>query len=102
MYEFDFRCDSCKHEFRFTDGRLRELRIERDPAAERMAIRKAELATIRTRRCTECGGPLDDFLTCEWCSEMYVIQDGELAPRIDELPKPKPQMSEFYDLNEQR
>ncbi|MGA3108078.1 MAG: hypothetical protein ABSD99_01255 [Candidatus Bathyarchaeia archaeon] len=102
--ELGFRCDSCKREYRFREGRLKELKIERDPAAERMAMQKAEVDTVRNRRCPHCGGPLDDFLTCEWCHESYVVESGELVPRIEDnlLGQHKPQMREFYALNAQR
>jgi len=101
VYDLDFRCDSCKREFRFRDGKLEELKIERDPAAEHIAMRHAELNAARNRRCGQCGGPLDDFLTCEWCSRRYVIENGELVPRIEEPITPRRQMSEFYVLKDQ-
>jgi len=69
--ELGFRCDSCKREFRFRESRLKELKSERDPVAEKMAVHKAEIDTVRNRRCPNCGGPLDDFLTCESCHERY-------------------------------
>ena len=47
VYEFDFRCDSCKREFRFKDGKLMGLTNERDPVAEHIAMRKAEIDTVR-------------------------------------------------------
>jgi hypothetical protein len=102
MYEFDFQCGSCKGEYRFRDGKLRKLNTERDPAAERLAMHKAEIDTVRNRRCPQCGGPLDDWLTCEWCHERYSVDNGELVPKIDELLKPKPRMPDFYALSEQR
>jgi len=95
-YEFEFRCDSCQREYQFIDGKLEDLKKKRDLVGEHVAVRKVEIITIRNRRCSHCGGPLDDFLTCEWCSERYVIENGELIPRIEELLKRKPQMSEFY------
>jgi RNase P subunit RPR2 len=100
VYELDFRCDYCKREFRFRDGKLRELKLARDPLAEQIAIQRAEVDTVRNRRCLSCGGPLDDFLACERCSERYVIENGELVPRVEEPATPRRQMSEFYVLNE--
>ncbi len=96
--ELGFRCDSCKREYRFREGRLKELKIERDPVAERMAMHKAEVDTVRNRRCPNCGGPLDEFLACEWCHESYSVENGELIPRIQELlaKQHKPKISEFY------
>jgi uncharacterized protein with PIN domain len=104
VYEFGFRCDSCKREFRFKDGKLKELKAQRDPVAELMAMRKAEIGAIRNRRCPHCGGPLDDWLTCDWCHEQYSVDNGELVPRIEDhlFKQHKPQMREFYALNEQR
>jgi len=103
-YEFGFLCDSCKREFRFKDRKLEELKTQRDPFAELMAMREAEISAIRNRRCPHCGGSLDDWLTCDWCHEQYSIDNGELVPRIeDHLRKQrKPQMREFYALNTQR
>jgi len=104
VYEFGFRCDSCKREFRFKDGKLEGLKTQRDPIAELMAMREAEMGAIRTRRCPRCGGPLDDWLTCDWCHEHYSIDNGELVPRIEDhlLKQRKPQMRELYALNAQR
>jgi nitrite reductase/ring-hydroxylating ferredoxin subunit len=104
VYEFGFRCDSCKREYRFRDGKLKELKTQRDPFTELMAMRKAEIDTIRNRRCPHCGGPLDDWLTCDWCHEQYSIDNGELVPRIEDhlLKQHKPQMREYYALNAQR
>lgn len=102
MYEFDFRCDSCKRDFRFRDGKLNELKMPRDTAAEHKAMRKAETDAVRSRRCPQCGGPLDDWLACEWCHERYSIDNGELVPRIEDMLHHKPQMREFYAVNEQR
>jgi len=88
VYELGFRCDSCKREFRFKDGKLEELRTQRNPFAELMAMREAEIDTIRNRRCPHCGGPLDDWLSCDWCHEQYSTDNGELVPRNeDQLPK---------------
>ena len=103
VYEFDFRCDSCKREFQFKDGKLKELKAQRDAFAELMAMREAEIGAIRNRRCPHCGGPLNDWLTCDWCHEQYGIDNGELVPRTEILLKQrKPQMREFYALNAQR
>jgi len=103
VYEFGFRCDSCNREFRFTDGKLKELKAQRDPFAELMAMREAEFGAIRNRRCPHCGGPLGEWLTCGWCHEQYSIENGELVPRTETLLKQrKPQMREFYALNAQR
>jgi len=96
VYELDFRCDSCKREFRFSDGTLKELKVERDAVAEQLAIRRAEIDKVRNRRCLGCGGPLDDWLTCEWCHEKYSVDRGELVPRIEEAMRPKPRMCDFY------
>ena len=85
------------------DGKLRELKIERDPVAETMAMRRAEIDTVRNRRCTKCGGPLDEFLTCEWCHERYSVDNGELVPQTEDLLRHrKPQMREFYVLNQRQ
>jgi RNase P subunit RPR2 len=46
VYEFEFRCDSCKREYRFRDGKLRELKTERDPVAENLAMLKAEMDVV--------------------------------------------------------
>jgi len=100
VYEFDFRCDYCKREFRFRDGKLKQLTIERDPVAEHIAMRKAEIDTVRNRRCPHCGGPLDDWLTCGWCHERYSVDNGELIPRIEEQLQHKPKMSDFYALQQ--
>jgi nitrite reductase/ring-hydroxylating ferredoxin subunit len=99
VYEFDFRCDSCKREYRFRDGKLNEVTIERDAVAEHLAMRKAELDAVRNRRCPHCGGPLDDWLTCEWCHERYSAENGELVSKTEELLKRKPRISEFYAPN---
>jgi hypothetical protein len=100
VYEFDFRCDSCKREYRFRDGKLRELKVERDPVAEHLAMRKAERDAVRNRRCSECGGPLDDWLSCEWCHCRYSVDNGELVPKTEETPQPKPKMADFYALQQ--
>jgi len=97
-YEFDFRCDSCKREYRFMDGKLRQLKIERDPVAEHMAMRKAEIDSVRNRRCPNCGGPLDNWLICDWCHESYSVDSGELVPRSEEPLQLKPKMSDFYAI----
>jgi len=104
VYEFGFRCDSCKREFLFKGGKLRELKPQRDPVAELMAMREAEVGAIRNRRCPHCGGPLDDWLTCNWCHEQYSVDHGELVLRIEDhlLKQPKPQMRQFYAHNSQR
>ena len=104
MEEFGFRCDTCKHEYQFREGRLRELKIERDPVAEELAMHKAEIDVARNCRCRQCGGPLDDFLTCDWCHAKYSVVNGELVPRIEDplLQQRKPQLSEFYALKPQR
>ena len=102
IYELDFRCDSCKREFRFTEGKLRERKDERksvrDPVAEQLAIHEAEINTARNCRCSNCGGPLDEWLTCEWCHERYSITNGVLVSKIAEIPHPKPKMSDYYAL----
>jgi len=99
VYELDFRCDTCKREYRFGDGELSELKIERDPVAEQLAMRKAEIDAFRNCRCSQCGGPLDDWLTCDWCHERYYVEDGVLVPRPrDPLPI-KRRMSDFYGRN---
>jgi len=100
VYEFDFHCDSCKREFRFRDGKLKQLTIERDPVAEHIAMRKAEIDTIRNRCCPHCGGPLDDWFTCGWCHERYSVDNGELVPRIQKQLQLKPKMSDFYALQQ--
>ncbi len=79
---------------------LGEMKIERDPVAEELAMQEAEIDTVRNRRCSRCGGPLDRFLTCDWCHERYIIEKGELIPRIEDLFKHlKPHMREFYQPN---
>ncbi|MGP8068738.1 MAG: hypothetical protein ACLP5V_02485 [Candidatus Bathyarchaeia archaeon] len=77
------------------------MKIERDPVAEYIAMHRAEIDTVRNRRCSHCGGPLDDFLTCEWCHESYSVESGELVPRIEALLSKlrKPKMSEFYAIS---
>ena len=72
------------------------LTTERDPVAEDMAMRRAEIDTVRKRRCPNCGGPLDDWLACAWCRERYSIESGELVPKTEEILQPKPKMSEFF------
>jgi hypothetical protein len=96
MYEFDFCCGTCKREYRFTDGNLKELKIERDPVAEQLAMRKAEIEAFRNCRCSQCGGPLDDWLTCDWCRERYSVERGELVPRVEDAVQFKPRMRDFY------
>jgi uncharacterized protein YbaR (Trm112 family) len=98
VYELDFRCETCKREYRFTDGNLKELKIERDPVAEKLAIRQAEIDAFRNSRCLNCGGPLDDWLTCDWCHERYSVDEGILVPRPREALRPKPKVSDFYAL----
>ena len=99
VYELDFRCETCKREYRFTDGTLKELKIERDPVAEQLAMRKAEIDAFRGCRCPKCGGPLDGWLTCEWCHERYSVEDGVLVPRPRESLPIKRRMSDFYGRN---
>lgn len=96
MYELDFRCETCKREYRFRDGKLKELKIERDLIAEQMAMRRAELGAFRSRRCLSCGGPLDDWLNCDWCHRRFSVESGELVLRTEEALQPKPKMSDFY------
>ena len=96
MYEFDFRCGTCKREYRFRDGKLRGLKIERDSVAEHLAMRRAAMDTVRNRRCPSCGGPLDDRLACDWCSERYSVEAGELVPRAEDIVRLKPRMQDFY------
>jgi hypothetical protein len=102
VYELDFRCESCKREYRFTDGRLKELKIERDPVAEQLAIRQAEINAFRGCRCPWCGGPLDAWLMCEWCHGQYCVENGELVPRTGESVQRKPKMSDFYATQRQK
>jgi len=92
--EFDFRCNICKVEYRFSDGKLRLKEPKRDLYAEALAVRHAEVDAGLTRRSPECGGPLKDgnglsIFRCGWCFNDYVIRDGELTPRPE---KPKPRM----------
>ena len=96
VYALDFRCDSCEREYRFIDGKLKELKVERDLVAEQIEMRKAEINTFRSRRCLSCGGPLGDWLTCDWCHQRFSVEGGELVPRIEEALQPKPKMSDFY------
>ncbi|MGA2790328.1 MAG: hypothetical protein ABSF00_06135 [Candidatus Bathyarchaeia archaeon] len=96
--ELGFRCDSCKREFRFREGRLKELKTEPDPVAERIVMHQAEIDTVRNRRCPHCGGPLDVFLTCEWCHERYSVKSGELVPRSEEPMQLKPKMRDYYAI----
>ena len=98
VYELDFRCEKCKCEYQFRDGKLRELKVERDPVAEKLAIRQAEIDAFRNSRCINCGGPLDDWLTCDWCHERYSVDEGVLIPRPGDSPRPKPKLSDFYAL----
>jgi hypothetical protein len=102
VYEFDFRCDSCKREYRFRNGTLNGLKIERDPVAEHLAMHEAEIDTFRNRRCPNCGGPLDNWLACDWCHERYTVDNGELVPRTEEPPQAKPKISDFYALQRNR
>ena len=103
-YVSTLQCDLCHREYTLRDGKVTEKREERDPVAELIATREAEIGPIRNRRCPRCGGPLDDWLTCDWCHERYSIANGELVPRIEDsmLQQRKPQMREFYALNAQR
>ena len=98
VYEFNFRCDPCKREYRFRDGELKQLKIERDPIAEHIAMREAEMDSVRNRRCPNCGGPLDNWLRCAWCHESYSVDSGELVPRSAEPLQPKPKMSDYYAI----
>ena len=96
LYELDFRCEKCKREHHFTDAKLKELKVERDPVAEQIAMRKAELDAFHGCRCPKCGGPLDYWLTCEWCRERYSVERGELVPRAEDAVQFKPKMRDFY------
>jgi hypothetical protein len=98
VYEFDFRCDSCRSEYRFRNGKLRQLKIERDPVAEHVAMYNAETDSVRNRRCPNCGGPLDNWFRCDWCHESYSVDSGELVPRSEEHLRLKPKMSDFYAI----
>jgi hypothetical protein len=98
VHELDFRSQSCKRKYLLIDGTLTELKVERDAVAEQLAIREAEIDTVRNRRCSVCGGPLDDWLTCDWCRERYSADNGELVPRIEEALQAKPKMSDFYAI----
>jgi hypothetical protein len=80
------------------DGKLRQLKIERDSVAEQMAMRKAEIDSVRDHRCPNCGGPLDNWLMCDWCHGSYSVDSGELVPRSEEPLQPKPKMSDFYAI----
>jgi hypothetical protein len=107
--EFQFHCQSCKREYRYREGRLSEILKERDIVAEHKAMDYAEIESASRRRCSECGGPLNNtggcgLLSCQWCHAQYVVKDGELFPRPEEdsLLKQKPSMSEFYAVYSQR
>ena len=62
-------------------------------------MRKAEMDSVRTRRCPAYGGPLDSWLTCERCHERYSAEKGELVSKMEELLKQRKPLSEFYALN---
>ena len=96
VYELNFRCDTCKREYQFRDGKLKELQAERDLVAEQLAMLKAEIDAFRSRRCPKCGGPLDDWLVCDWCRERYSVESGELVPRAEVAVPLKPMMRGFY------
>ena len=82
------------------EEKLKELKIERDPVAEHMAMREAEIDTVRNRRCPHCGGQLDDWLTCGWCHERNAVGNGEFIPRMEEELQHKPKVSDFYALRQ--
>jgi MoaA/NifB/PqqE/SkfB family radical SAM enzyme len=96
LYELDFRCEMCRREYRFRDGKLKELKVERDLVAEQRAMRKAAVDAFRGRRCLICGGPLDAWLACDWCHARYSVESGELVPRAEEAVQPKPRMRDYY------
>jgi uncharacterized protein with PIN domain len=98
IYEFFFSCEKCGRQFVFRDGSLFEQKPSRDVAAEANAIHKLERTNALSRRCPQCGGPLDEWLTCGWCHERYSVDNGELVPIIEELLKHKTQLSDFYAL----
>lgn len=95
------QCDLCHREYTLRDGKLAEKREERDPVAESIAMHKAEVDAVRNRRCPHCGGPIDDFLTCDWCHEKYAVKSGELVRRIEDLlsRQRKPRINEFYVIS---
>jgi hypothetical protein len=94
--EFSFSCWKCSREYLFRDGELKELGVERDPVGAQLAMLRAEMDAFRGRRCLQCGGTLDDWLTCDWCHERYSIESGELVPRAEEAAQPKTSMRDFY------
>ena len=100
--ELEFRCDSCQKHYLYRDRILKEKMLERDEVAEIAAMHSAEFEAVRNRRCPHCGGPLDDFLTCDWCHESYSVDSGELIPRTEEPLHLKPRMSDFYAIQQQQ
>lgn len=107
IHEFNFSCGSCNRKYQFKDNQLAQIRPQRNPAAETDAIHKAQLKNAVSRRCPQCGGPIMNgsgclILRCEWCHQEYTELDGELQPRIADQPEPRPSMSQFYALHNQR
>jgi hypothetical protein len=101
IHEFTFRCESCRREYLLKDDQVVEKKQGRDLSAENLAIQRGQLQDAINRRCIKCGGPITDgnglyALRCEWCSQEYSIIGGELLPKIEPSPQPKPSMRQFY------
>jgi endogenous inhibitor of DNA gyrase (YacG/DUF329 family) len=104
IHEFNFSCGSCNRKFDFEDNQLTERQPQRGLAAETTEIHKAQHRDAVSRRCPTCGGPIKGGggyfgLSCDWCHQEYVLEEGELMARSPDLTETKPKMNDFYALH---
>jgi uncharacterized protein with PIN domain len=107
LHEFNFSCGSCNRKYQFKDNQLTEKRPQRNLLVEETAVNHVQLEHAASRRCPQCDGPIMNesgslILRCEWCHQEYTELEGELQPRIADQPEPRPSMSQFYALHNQR
>jgi endogenous inhibitor of DNA gyrase (YacG/DUF329 family) len=107
IYEFDFSCGSCNRRFQFKDNQLTEKRPQRNLTVEETAVNHVKLEHAAGRRCPQCGGPIMNgsgllILRCEWCHQEYSEREGELLLRSIDQTEPRPSMSQFYAIHNQR
>jgi hypothetical protein len=87
--EFSFQCESCNREYQYVNDKLHEKKQERDTIAETIAMLHSQKEEALSRRCFLCGGPINEQLSCKWCQQEYVFNEGHLMPHSpQEVRKP--------------
>jgi len=69
--EFTFQCTPCQREYMFKDDEVSELREERDPNAERIAIERLQVQEATANRlCPKCGSQLAHSPYSSWIVDL--------------------------------